>query len=64
MPGVVVSADDYGYADSLFVASVMREPDGSIGSVLLMTDEGRPSEEVLLAVKEQIEHYLENHLEK
>ena len=68
--GLSVSHTDYGYSDDLFVASVLRDDAGEIDSVLLLgTDRGTPtgpkiSRELLMAVKEQIDHYIEHHLEK
>ena len=58
-PGIRVS-NDAGYADQLFVASIV-EMDGR-ESILLLSSEGKPSREMLLKVREQINHYLEEHV--
>jgi hypothetical protein len=59
--GVRVSQNDAGYCDQLFLASIVR--DGAAVSVLLLDSEGgsKPSREILLLVKQQIEHHLEKH---
>jgi hypothetical protein len=62
MPGVSVAKGSYGYTDTLFLASIIRDDKGEIGSILLLeSDRGHPSREVLEAVRDQIEHHLETH---
>jgi hypothetical protein len=57
------SPDKYGYTDTLFVASIVN------GSVLLVAQEegidgvSAPSPGILRMVRDQINHYLETHLE-
>jgi len=61
--GIVLSDDNHGYADAVFVASVMKTDDGEIGSILLLdSDNGHlPSRTMLEAVRDQINHHLEHH---
>jgi hypothetical protein len=64
--GLRVSDTDYGYADDVLLVSIMRESDGSIESMLLLTSEDgrdprRPSPELLREVRAMIDHYLETH---
>lgn len=61
--GIRVSPDNFGYADSLFVASILKDHHGTVSSVLLMDSEtgAHPSREILEIVKREIEHYLEQH---
>ena len=56
MAGVRASPDNYGYTDSLFLASIIKNVDGSVESVLLMdSDNGpNPSEQMLRLVRDQI----------
>lgn len=63
IPGVRQSTTDYGYADDLFVASIVRSEDGKAESILLMDSiSGSPPDKKMLElVKKQIEHYLEHH---
>jgi hypothetical protein len=66
-PGIIVSKDDYGYTDRLFLASIIygdgedREP-----SVMLLdsVDGPTPSKEILELIKGTIEHYLKHHVKK
>lgn len=62
-PGVVVSGNDYGYADRLFLASFVEQ--GNKTSVLLLdTVEGpHPSRETLERVRDAINHHIEHHCE-
>lgn len=58
-----VSNSDYGYADRLFVASVVMS--GSRPNVLLLDStqgEENLSREFLEMIRDQIEHYLEHHV--
>ena len=66
-PGIARSGGKYGYADDVFVASILRDEKGGIASILLMSSEpgpGRPSRELLEAVRDQIIHQLECHTPK
>lgn len=59
--GVKVSVDNYGYADELFVASIMHEKAGG-ESILLLSSEGEPTRALLEKIRTQIDHYLEHHV--
>jgi len=64
---VKVSTTDHGYTDYLFAASILYDDDGEIDSILLLdsgSDTPIPRRHILEAVKEQIEHCLENHCKK
>lgn len=66
VPGVRISTDNYGYADELFVASIIKGgEDGDNDSVLLLSTEGtmKPSRRILELVRDQIIHQLEHHTE-
>jgi hypothetical protein len=65
-PGIKIVSPSYGYVDQLFVASIMKDEDGEIESILLLDSEAgkAPSRTTLLAVKEAIEHQLKYHCEK
>ncbi len=62
--GIRVSDDDNGYADEVFVASIIH-PGTEDESILLLSSEerqeGQPSREMLLKIRAQIDHYLEHH---
>ena len=62
-PGIQVQSDNYGYADDVFLASILRGEDGKISSILLLDSKGghKPTVEILEAVKKAIEHHLEHH---
>ena len=64
--GVSVSSNDFGYTDDLFFASILRKENGEIGSILLLSSEGnehgKPSKEMLLAVRDMIDHQLQHHM--
>jgi len=64
VPGVKV-AEDYGYTDRLFLASIILDADGNAASVLLLdsVDKTSPGREVLELVRDQINHHLEHHTE-
>lgn len=64
IPGVVMSNDNYGYADDVFVVSIIRNGDGSIEFMLLLSSEGfgGPSRELLEGVRDCINHHLEHHM--
>jgi hypothetical protein len=61
--GITVSDDDHGYADAVFVASIVRKPNGETESVLLLDSDsgGLPTREMLLLIREAIDHQLECH---
>lgn len=62
--GIILSKGNAGYADDLFVVSLIRDTEtGKIDSVLLMdTITGtNPSVEMLEMIKERIEHHLKHH---
>lgn len=60
--GVRVTDDNYGYADNLFVISIVKEDDGCEHYLMLDTrDQGPPTRQTLLDVRKMIDHYLENH---
>jgi len=53
--GVTVSADDHGYCDDIFIASIMhKRAKGETCSVLLLGKDGAPSREVLELVRDAI----------
>ncbi len=66
-PGINVSDTEWGFADDIFVASVLRE-NGKISSILLFgSNDGEPvmgediPRELLLAIYEQVGHHLKCH---
>lgn len=63
MPGVSVSGSNLGYADALFIASIVRDDDGKASVLLLDSDSqsGRPSKEMLVDIRDQIDHQLKHH---
>ena len=63
LPNVRVSDTNYGYADSLFVVSIMNDDAGNPASFLLLDSEtmGMPSREMLLQIRAQIDHCLKEH---
>lgn len=62
VPGIRTAKGDYGYTDVLFLASVMLDEDGEIGSVLLLeSGRGSPSRKLLEVIRDQINHHLEHH---
>lgn len=64
IPGVKVAEGDYGYADQVFVASIICGDDGEPLSVLLIDSEsgGRPSRKMLELIRAQIDHHLKHHV--
>ncbi len=59
---VTVSRSDHGYTDDIFLASIVRDENGDVESVLLLDSDGpNPSREILELVKRQNEHHLANH---
>jgi hypothetical protein len=63
-PGLRVSQDDHGYADGLFIASLVEQENGTTSIALLSSEgnpEGKPSKELLQLIRDQIDHYLEKH---
>ena len=64
MPGVVVSANNYGYTDTILVVSILRDKQGTPTSVLMLDSDsgGRPNRELLELVRQHIDHYLSNHV--
>lgn len=63
-PGVTASPDNFGYADDLFVASIING-DSDSESILLLSTEGtkdcKPSRAMLTKIRDLIDHYLEEH---
>ncbi len=66
LPGIQVTESDYGYADAVFVASIIRDKNGNPISVLLMdSDDGpSPSRKMLSQIRAAIDHYLQEHCPK
>ena len=63
MPGIKKSKNNLGYADEVFVASIMHDEKGEYGSILLVSSEGGlVSRKMLEAVRGQIDHYLKHHV--
>jgi hypothetical protein len=64
VPGVKIQPTDIGYADDVVVASVVRDSGGLVESILIMSSENEgASKELLIAVKNAIDHDLAHHLE-
>lgn len=64
IPNVTVSDDQYGYTDTLFAASILRGGNGEVESIFLVdTDTSIPTREMLLMVRDAIDHQLEFHTE-
>lgn len=62
---VRVSDDDHGYADVLFLASIVFDDDGQFSILLMDSMNGpKPSRRILEAVRYQIDHHLEHHMEE
>jgi hypothetical protein len=68
-PDTLKTSDNYGYADEVVIASLMRDLEtGELASVRLCCSEGAvapggegPSRAALEAVRDHINHYLEHH---
>lgn len=62
-PGIRPSNDNFGYTDSLFVASIVRNDDGVAESILLMDSDtmGPPSPEMVKLIRDACDHYLDAH---
>lgn len=60
---VSVSSNDYGFCDDVFIASIIRNKEGEVVSVLLLDSisEGSPDRKTLELIKTQIEHHIEHH---
>lgn len=56
--GVRVRKDNYGYTDELLLASILQDDAGQRSSILLVSESGPPSRDLLLAVREQIDRAL------
>lgn len=64
IPGVKVADSDVGFADDLFIVSVMRDEDGQIASMLPLDTVGQggfPDPELLDSVVELLLHYQKHH---
>lgn len=63
--GISVSNDNYGYADDVFVASILHDESGNPSSILLLSGEGNPagapSRKMLETIRDLINHTLEEH---
>lgn len=63
-PGVRASNSNYGYTDRLFVVSFVEDEDGSESVLMLDSKDGpKLSREILETVRDQIDHYLDEHCE-
>ena len=63
--GLRVSDDNHGYADAIFLASIIKDDSGEVESVLLLSSEsvnGKIGKEMLLLVRDHIDHCLEHHV--
>lgn len=63
---VRVTKTDYGYTDELFLASILKNEDGSVDSVLLLDSEDGPNitKSKLLLIRDAIDHHLKNHVKE
>ena len=60
--GIRTVGENIGYADDVFCASILRDDDGTITSILLLSSESMPpSKAILEAVRDQIIHQIEAH---
>lgn len=63
LPGVIKSRDNYGYADDIFLASIIRDEKGNVTSIMLIdsVSGAYPSRDMLEMIRDQIDHYLDEH---
>ena len=63
MPGVIKSADDFGYTDQLVIVSILKHEDGSIESMLALDSEsgGPLSKSLTQELLDYLQHYLKEH---
>lgn len=62
LDNVTCSGDDYGYADDIFLVSILRDDGGEVESIFMIdTITGQPSKETLLMIRDQIDHQIAEH---
>lgn len=66
--GVRISNSNYGYTDTLLVCSVIRDDvTNEIVSIFFADSDsmvGKPSRELMTAIRDEINHYLEHHCDE
>jgi|SRR3990167_2288413 len=64
--GVRITKSNYGYADALFVMSILHDEKGAVESTLMVDTETGPnlSQAMIDLVRSQLDHYEKDHLGK